>query len=238
MLGYAAEMFDDGKQALAAYHEKQYAILLTDCHMPVMDGFELTETIRKTEKSTGDRLPIVAISASVLAAEIDRCYESGMDDTLAKPLEMPKLKAALRQWMPGAQPDLKEEALPVDPVDQEPPATAADQGSDSPVDDRALKDLFGEDEATFKEIMQDFPAPSKDIVEEIMTAFEARDAAAIGAAGHKLKSSSRSIGAHTLADLCADLEKAGKEEDWAEIDKAVPRLQSSFQEVMEYIDNL
>jgi len=88
-------MADDGKQALDAYKSKPYAMLLTDCHMPVMDGFQLTREIREIEKHSGSRLPIIAITASVLAAELERCFDAGMDGTLSKPLEMPKLKATL-----------------------------------------------------------------------------------------------------------------------------------------------
>ena len=101
-----------------------------------------------------------------------------------------------------------------------------------------MKDIFGDDDDTFKEILGDFIDPSKAIVEEINDAYEAHDAKAIGAAGHKLKSASRSIGANELADLCQGLESAGNDEDWDEIDKAAPRLASTFQKVVEYIDNL
>ena len=73
LLGYAVEMFDDGKQALEASKSKRYAILLTDCHMPVMDGFELTGKIRDSEQGGDSRLPIIAITASTLEAEVGRC---------------------------------------------------------------------------------------------------------------------------------------------------------------------
>ena len=139
-----------------AYKSKPYAILLTDCHMPEMDGFELTRSIRKAEEDGNVRLPIIAITASVLAAEIDRCYEAGMDDSLAKPLEMPKLKAALRKWMPTYE--------PANPVESEEkasdPDTSGDEvassDSESPIDASALKSVFGDDEATFKEILKEF----------------------------------------------------------------------------------
>jgi len=97
---------------------------------------------------------------------------------------------------------------------------------------------FSDDDETFKEILGDFVEPSMAIVKEIDDAFEARDAETIGAAGHKLKSSSRSVGANTLADLCAELEKAGKGEDWDAIEAAMPQLEPSMREVMDYIKAL
>lgn len=233
LLGYTAEFRDDGKQALEAWRSKPYAMLLTDCHMPEMDGFELTKTIRNTEKGGGHRLPILAITASVLKAEVDRCFESGMDDFLAKPLEFPKLKAALKKWMPA----VPEGALESGSESEVPIPEAVDSG-DGPIDPQALKSVFGDDDDTFKEILGDFVESTNAIVKEINDAYEARDAQAIGAAGHKLKSSSRSVGANTLADLCANLEKTGKAGDWDAIDEAMPRLEPALHKVMDYIEAL
>jgi len=240
MLGYAVEMTDDGKLAFEAYKSKPYAVLLTDCHMPEMDGFELTQKIRKIEKTGDGRLPIIAISASVLAAEIDRCYESGMDDTLAKPIEMPKLKAALRKWMP-ASPDVTAKATgETIAEDTEEKTETVDGGNDGnvPIDERALKDIFGDDEATFKEILGDFVDPATSNIGEIEAAFIERSADGVAKAAHKLKSSARSVGANDLADLCQILETAGKAEDWDEIDEAAPRLPDIIEKVVKYIQNL
>jgi len=238
MLGYAAEMADDGKQALAAYKSKSYAILLTDCHMPVMDGFELTQAIRETEMDGDERLPIIAITASVLAAEIDRCYEAGMDDSLPKPLEMPKLKTALRKWMPDYVPATAEENgnQASEAADTTEEVESGD--GESPIDPSALKSVFGDDDETFKEIMKDFVEPATSNVGEIEASFADRSADGVAKAAHKLKSSARSVGANDLADLCQTLEEAGKTEDWDEIDKAAPRLSSTIRKVVEYIENL
>ena len=238
LLGYAAEMADDGKQALEAMKSKRYAVLLTDCHMPEMDGFELTQTIRKAEKDGDGRLPIIAITASVLAAEIDRCYEAGMDDCLAKPLEMPKLKATLRKWMPVSEPaDVVEKEEKVSDPDTS-KGVAPSDGGDGPIDPSALKSVFGDDEATFKEILNDFVEPATSNVGEIEASFADHSADGVAKAAHKLKSSARSVGANELADLCQTLETAGKADDWDEIDKSAPRLSSTIQRVVEYIDNL
>jgi len=252
MLGYACEVRDDGVQGLDAWKNGSYAVLLTDCHMPEMDGYELTGEIRKAEADAGadERIPIVAITANALQGEVDRCLDAGMDDYLSKPLEMDKLKKTLAKWMPAStsqnldeefDPPSEEPEIIVTEIDEPPAADVAPEPapSDSPaIDERALKDIFGDDDETFKEILGDFGDPSSAIVKEINDAFEGRDAEAIGRAGHKLKSSSRSVGAHTLADLSADLEKAGKADDWGCIDKAMPLLEPALQEVMDYIENL
>jgi len=237
ILGYAVEMFDDGKQALEAMASKHYAILLTDCHMPVMDGFKLTGKIRDTEKGKDKRLPIVAITASTLEAEVSRCYDAGMDDFLSKPVEMPKLRAVLRKWMPAAQ--TTDSAATDENRSGEKRTNATVSGEEkASVDPTALKSVFGDDETTFKEILKDFVAPATSNVSEIEAALAERSAENVADAAHKLKSSARSVGATNLADLCETLESAGRAEDWNEIDRAAPRLHRTIERVVEYIDNL
>ncbi len=155
MLGYALEIANDGKEALELLESKSFAILLTDCHMPNMDGLELTETIRKSEKGKDVRFPIVAITASVMKEEVDRCIAAGMDDCLAKPLEMKTLRETLHKLMPPPSGDAKPKAkskndLPAKDKTEKPKAKDVGDGGDGPVDPTALKSVFGDDEATFK----------------------------------------------------------------------------------------
>ncbi|NQU59427.1 MAG: Hpt domain-containing protein [Rhodospirillales bacterium] len=124
-----------------------------------------------------------------------------------------------------------------DPTD-EPITSDSGNGGNGAVDPSALKDIFGDDDETFKEILSDFIEPATSNVGEIETAFNDRSADGVAKAAHKLKSSSRSIGANELADLCQTLEIAGKAEDWDEIDKAAPRLKGVMQEVTDYIKAL
>jgi CheY-like chemotaxis protein/HPt (histidine-containing phosphotransfer) domain-containing protein len=222
LVGHACEIANNGAEALKAYKTGRYALLLTDCHMPEMDGYELTGSIRGLEQGTGNRLPIIAVTANALQGEAERCLAAGMDDYVSKPIAMPALVGALKKWMPppkangGAKPAAKTSTKPV-------------------IDDRALKDTFGDDEATFREIMQSFVGPSEEIIGEITVAWESRAAAGVKDAAHKLKSSARSIGANALADICATLEAAGKTADWKTIDDLAPKAKAAFAEVEQYI---
>jgi len=101
LLGYACETAGNGQEALTLLEAGGYALLLTDCHMPVMDGFELTETIREREAGGSVHLPIIAITANALQGEAERCLSCGMDDYMAKPLEMARLREVLARWMPA-----------------------------------------------------------------------------------------------------------------------------------------
>jgi signal transduction histidine kinase/CheY-like chemotaxis protein/HPt (histidine-containing phosphotransfer) domain-containing protein len=236
MLGYAVEILDDGKQALDAYQLNDYAMLLTDCHMPVMDGFELTQSIRQTEKGSDRHLPIVAITASVLAAEIDRCYEAGMDDSLNKPLEMPKLKAALKKWMPAnddGEVVVLSQVEPPEPTGHKPQILA--QATQS-VDANALKNIFGDDPDTIREILEEFIEPASGNVAQIQSALADRNSEEVAGAAHKLKSSCRTIGANQLADICQTLETCGNDDNWTGIDEVSPGLDTAFQQVTAWIE--
>ncbi|MBC8159064.1 MAG: PAS domain-containing protein [Alphaproteobacteria bacterium] len=228
LLGYATDIADDGQIAFEALKNKDYALLLTDCHMPNMDGFELTGAVREMEKETGGRLPIIAITANALQGEADRCLQAGMDDYLAKPVEMPLLKETLKKWMPAASASSK-------------PAKGAGTKSGnggSAIDLSALTDVFGDDAETIREILSEFVAPATSNVKEIKDAFDSGSADGVGMAAHKLKSSSRAVGAHELADLCRDMEKAGKGAKLDEIKEMAPRLEPVLHEVIAYIERL
>jgi len=118
------------------------------------------------------------------------------------------------------------------------PASTNGAGTPDAVDARAIKDMFGNDHATFKEILISFLEPSRQIVAEIEAAHGKRDAAEMRASAHKLKSSARSIGAHALADLMVALEAAGKAQDWAKIDALAPGARAEFTRVERYIEGL
>jgi PAS domain S-box-containing protein len=227
-LGYAVEIVNDGKEALEALDEGRYAILLTDCHMPNIDGYELTTTVRAREQTDGTRMPIIAITANALQGEVERCLEVGMDDYLSKPLDMTLLRDRLRKWMP----------TPSATVAPTTPAVSAPASSKSPIDPRALKEMFGDDDVSIREILKEFIEPSSANVAEIMAAYAQRSAKGVASAAHKLKSSSRSVGAHDLADLCQKLEMAGKSDHWADIDAAAPLLDGIFKRVVEHIETM
>jgi PAS domain S-box-containing protein len=104
LLGYACEMAEDGAQALAMWQNnpERYALLLTDCHMPNLDGFGLTAAIRQAE-SIDAHLPIIAITANAMQGEAQRCRDHGMNGYLSKPMSMAELGTMLHKWMPAEQ---------------------------------------------------------------------------------------------------------------------------------------
>jgi CheY-like chemotaxis protein/HPt (histidine-containing phosphotransfer) domain-containing protein len=216
LLGHACEIADNGQEALTLLDGGGYALLLTDCHMPVMDGFELTETIRRRESGGSVHLPIIAITANALQGEAERCLSCGMDDYMSKPVEMARLRELLARWMPGrAAPGAKAETDETGAPDAA--ASAQEPPSSEVIDLRALTEVFGDDAATIGEILDAFIDPAQVIAAELDAAVTAENADGVKAAAHKLKSAARSIGANALAELCQALENAGKAANLAEI---------------------
>lgn len=97
-LGYQADVASNGHEALAAYQANCYQLILMDCQMPEMDGFEATLAIRQQECSP-NRVPIIALTANIMAEDRQRCLEAQMDDHLAKPLHLDALKNIIQKWV-------------------------------------------------------------------------------------------------------------------------------------------
>jgi CheY-like chemotaxis protein len=96
-LGYRCAAVDDGLEAVNAFSRERFDAVLMDCRMPVMDGYEATRRLRLL--GNGRDVPIIAVTASALQEEVDRCYAAGMSDYLAKPFQLSDLAAMLDRWL-------------------------------------------------------------------------------------------------------------------------------------------
>lgn len=98
-LGYVADTAGDGVEALAKWQGANYKLILTDCHMPEMDGYELTKNVRQIETEQGaERIPIVAITGAAMSGDKEYCLSVGMDDFISKPVKLADLKLVLEKW--------------------------------------------------------------------------------------------------------------------------------------------
>lgn len=98
-LGHQVVVAENGSAAVERVMHERFDLILMDCQMPVMSGYEATKLIRDYEKQQGTRVPIVAITAHAMQGDGDRCLESGMDDYLAKPFQVRDLKNILNKWL-------------------------------------------------------------------------------------------------------------------------------------------
>jgi len=231
LLGYVADITHDGMAALARWRSGDYSLLLSDLHMPNMDGYELAVAIR-TQEFGKRRLPIVACTANALKGEADRCLAVGMDDYLTKPIQTAQLKAMLEKWLPHSE---------TNSCLREQPAVAVVEApmSDNklPVDVSVLVGLVGDDPEVVSEFLGYFRTGSVSIADEIRTAAGSGQLAAVGAAAHKLKSSARSIGAMALGELCVQLEHAGKGGQGDAVAQLLPRFEAELGAVNDYLDS-
>ncbi|MDH3317302.1 MAG: response regulator [Gammaproteobacteria bacterium] len=102
ILGYEVHVAVNGIEAVEMFKNRSYDLILMDCHMPVMDGYEATRQIREMESRTAARreVPIIAVTADVLTSSYELCFEVGMNDFLPKPYEASDLRRILNQWLP------------------------------------------------------------------------------------------------------------------------------------------
>ena len=227
LLGHAAEVAGDGVEALRMWRQGGYGLLLSDLHMPEMDGYTLTREIRKVE-APGSRLPIVALTANALRGEEARARSVGMDGYLTKPVPLKLLKRELDGWFSGA-PDERSHVAADTAPDAAAPARAA-------FDVTVLESLVGDDPEVVRELLQDYADAQRRQLAELRTADAGMHLAAIGAVAHKMKSAARSVGALPLGDLCAELENAGKRSDRPAVDRLVPMINASSAGVQSEIE--
>jgi signal transduction histidine kinase/ligand-binding sensor domain-containing protein/ActR/RegA family two-component response regulator len=105
-LGYAIEVAENGAEALAKVKNRRYDLIFMDVQMPVMDGFQATQEIRSLGEDSST-VPIVAVTANAFQSEREKCFSSGMDDYLTKPVDKERLKEALRRWARGSRSEAK-----------------------------------------------------------------------------------------------------------------------------------
>jgi CheY-like chemotaxis protein/HPt (histidine-containing phosphotransfer) domain-containing protein len=258
LLGYAADIAKDGREALKRWESGNYALLLTDLHMPELDGYQLTAAIRLTEQGKGKaRAPIIAFTANALKGEAEHCRAVGMDDYLSKPVQLAQLNAILQKWLPANAPNIQPAqtapSLPAPspaaapaapdtsaaaPASTSAPVTATPSKEGKPVDVGVLEALVGNDPEVISEFLRDFRASSGRIAAELHSACKLGQAQTAGAAAHKLKSSARSVGALSLGELCAEMERTGKAGDMQALNALLPRFDAELGVVDTYIDSL
>ncbi len=221
ILGLEVVVADDGDQAVAAVDEQRFDLVFMDCHMPGMDGFAASTAIRSLEREVPKaaagkvgRIPIVAMTANVQKDVHVQCLDAGMDGYLSKPFTWEQLIEVLRNWLPDSC-----QLAEVPTVAQQLPPEPVVPTSNSVLDVSVLNGLRSLQRPGRPDIVQ--TALEKYFINydekchEILQAIAAGDMPALADASHFLKSSSASLGALALADICRILEGLGRAENSA-----------------------
>ncbi|MDE1943480.1 MAG: PAS domain S-box protein [Betaproteobacteria bacterium] len=192
LLGLRAETAENGKEALALWRNGRYAMIITDCHMPEMDGYSLVAEIRRIEQETSlSRTPVIAWTANALAEEADRCERSGIDDILVKPVDMMNLRAALAKWLGVSQKN----------------------SGNEPIQWEILDSIVQGREAQ-KQVLKDFLKYLRNDHEKLLGQFERGDLSGIEGIAHRMKGSSLMVGARDLAETFESIVQAARNSDF------------------------
>jgi len=202
-LGVKYAMSSDGVEGLEAWEHGNYALILSDCHMPNMDGFELTRRIREIETEQGLLpTPIIAITANALVGESDSCLNAGMNDYIAKPVEVEQLRTVLTKWLKNSSSEF-DDIEAVNGEESKPDNSREETGLDLD----ALFAVIGTDD---KEIVNEILAMYWDSIQtelgQIDEAIKAEDFARLKSLAHAAKGSSASSGAKVLSGYFKEIE--------------------------------
>lgn len=208
-LGFECEVVPSGSQALESIEKQGFDLVLMDCNMPGMDGFETTAEIRRRnlQDRKGGRLPVIALTASAMGGTREKCLAAGMDDYLAKPLRPEALRATLATWLPA----------------QEGPGSAVDANTLGALQTLDPDGSDGWVASLLREYLEDGPKR----IQALHKALETSDAAQAIRELHNLKSNSGTVGAKKLLALCEELERMAQS-DLNAVRNRMPELEAEW----------
>ncbi|RTL41509.1 MAG: response regulator [Candidatus Melainabacteria bacterium] len=231
-LGFSAHVVGSGREAVEVVNHTPYSLILMDCQMPDMDGFEATGAIRKAEVLTGRHIPIIAMTAHAMQGDREKCIAAGMDDYVSKPVTAAKLKEVLLRWFKtdsaawrGVQPAQKNES-PAS-VYVRPPGL---------LNFESLKETCGIDGAI--ELIGVFTSSTDTLLTRIYDAVTAKDSSKLKSAAHELKGSCGSMGSSDMAVLCKELEQTAVAQNWDLAPTLYMQLHSIYEQVQSYCKEL
>ncbi len=205
------DVVSNGREAIEALTRTHYGLVLMDCQMPEMDGYEAARRIRKNEIESGfaSRITIVALTAHAMKGSQEQCLAAGMDGYLSKPFTLRQIKAALDRWLKsnaGPAEEINASAAGRLRADSSQPQEVVKGHEDGElIDRRVLKNLTIGDTELLRKILNTFVHYSDGLFARIQLNGECEEARKLA---HSLKSSSANIGAMQLAKLCHEMETA------------------------------
>ena len=224
-LGCTADIMDNGRQAFEAISDslldnfqQPYDLILMDCQMPEMDGFEATQKLREWEgqQKILQRIPIIALTANAMEGDRDKCIAAGMDDYMTKPFTLDQLGALLHRWLPLLAKENKSEYA------RQKNITESTQSADAPVEENSTTQLDisaldkirklqrdGQSNVVVK-VIKLFLENSQKTILSLESAISKGDSTTLQRTAYSLQSSCSTVGASDLARLCAELESLGK----------------------------
>ena len=209
-VGLTVDLAENGEQAIASVQLSAYDLVLMDCQMPVMDGYEATRQLRRDARFAN--LPIIAMTANAQADDRRRCLEAGMNDHIAKPIDVALLYATIGHWLGQAGPALATGSLP---------AATGD------IDINAAIARLGGNRQTYDRLLSRFRDNQSDAMARLNDARQTGDTAGMMLIAHTLRGLAGSLGAVRLAEVAGILEgilRQGSAPDSTAIAEQLDRL--------------
>lgn len=227
-LGYQPDVVSNGQEAVVAFTRENYAAIVMDCQMPMMDGYEATRHIREQEQQVGSsktraHVPIIALTANAMPGDRERCKAAGMDDYLAKPVKTDDLGRILERWVPLGPPDAA--PAPIPPREM----TKTDA---SVFDASTMLANIGGDIELFDQLIRLFLERHRLMVLEIETAIKQGDAVVLERAAHSLKGTAGNLCAPDVVLLASQLEAIGRLGTLAEAPTLLAQLERTIQQLV------
>ncbi|TCW78908.1 hybrid sensor histidine kinase/response regulator [Burkholderia sp. SRS-46] len=235
--GYEVAVAENGRQALERLANETFDVVLMDCQMPQMDGFEATRLLRRREAETGaPRLPVIALTANAISGDRERCLAVGMDDYLSKPFHRDALLKLLAHFSRGNAPAAVAVAASDDAIDAIDAviaaANAAPEADANVIDRKALDALRALQRPgrpdVLTRIIDQFNLDAPRLIGDMHAAVAAGDAVALKIAAHTLKSSSANVGARLLSVRCRQIEQFARAADIAAATTLVAGTNTEF----------
>ena len=226
LFGCKADLAENGRLALAAWKKNRYDLILMDCQMPEMDGYQATEAIRRAELERGTYVPIVALTAHALKGDRERCLNSGMNDFISKPFKQQQLLDVLEKWVAFEKQD----------GDKSPPADAASEApEESIIDPRALDNIRSLESPAnpgiLEKVIHIYLQEAPEIIQVLRGAISEKDFETVRRKAHYFKSSSANLGALKLAEWCKELEIMGKDKELEKAGNILEKIEKNFPRV-------
>jgi len=208
-LGYTADTVINGKEALAALRRQSYDIVLMDCQMPEMDGYETSRTIRREF----DKPPrIIAMTAHALHGDREKCLAAGMDDYLSKPIIETELETALKKWTPVR--NLK-----------------------APVDLQRLRDICGGAPRAMRTVADLYLEQGAELLPAMEMAIRNNDAKHVRSIAHRLRGASLTCGSNSIVPFLNELEELGNSGKLAAASAVYQKASSEFAEIRSFLES-
>ncbi len=211
-LGYMADVVANGQEVLDLLQQVKYDLILMDCQMPVMDGYEATRRLRQQERGSGHRTVVIAITANAMQEDRERCLQAGMDDYLSKPVLKEDLEKVLNHWSQRIAPSAAGAANGA--ASSDPPSPEAAGGDPAPtlpypIDAAYLERVTGGDRQFQRELLQVFVQDCQEQLPRLRQALAAGNAEDLRKIAHRLKGASANVGANAFCQVARELEHLG-----------------------------